>query len=423
MKRKSRKKRIIALFCAVFMLFETANVMLTSASATLEESFTTVTFSKFGISSGAYETNDPATGLAFCGAYDKSLDKTVFSGDISFPSEEVWFQYGFKTDTWECLRFQSVGDGTIVLHNAFTGEDIATLTEDDAGIPLVNNRFNLKISIEFVDISTDSDADKDDVKLGIWFEDKLYNEEFFYVENLASVLGDSVAVCLEQEPSNFQAYSVALNEKKETLSSALKGITLKNFDIADGKYQYTKAGSGQKGFETNGGYAFSLDKTYFSADVVFSSVSGADFRFGGATDPWLGLRFDVVDDAIRLCDAAFSEEEGDKIYYFESELAGVKLTDNKFNLKLSTEYVDSDGDGATDDVKFGVWFNNVLYNNEYIYFPNYALEMGGNLTICASEDAPTSSISMWSDEKLIPKLDFTLFGFTNNWDKELGEEL
>lgn len=90
---------------------------------------------------------------------------------------------------------------------------------------------------------------------------------------------------------------------------------------------------------------------------------------------------------------------------------------------LTTEYVDSDKDGKKDDVKFGIWFNDVLYNQEYIYFPNLVPEMGSNFTICASQDNPKSYIFVQSDPKIKTVVDFSLYGFTKKWNKELGKEI
>ena len=111
--------------------------------------------------------------------------------------------------------------------------------------------------------------------------------------------------------------------------------------------------------------------------------------------------------------------EGDTgTYVFNSVVAGTELTDNWFNIKLSTEYVDSDGDGAKDDVKLGVWFNDVLYDNTYIYLKDYVQYFGNYMSIFV--DNESSFIALKNDKSIDKGIDFTLFGCTKNWAKEIG---
>lgn len=419
------KKKLLALVCALSLCTGLAGTIVTRAETnkTWDENLTMITFSKFRVADGTYGV-DTQTGLGFSGEYGQTLDGTIFSGNVFFSDKkEVWLHYGAPSSNgWTGLRIRSNGDGTLVLHNSFDGVDIAVMDKDTAQVEqLTETILNLKISVQFIDM--EGGQNKDDVKLGIWFNDKLYNERYFELENLATKLGSTISCYVSSNDCQFQAQSVDLNEKKETLNPNLRQITLRNFGISDGKYQFTEAGTGKFGFEANGGYAFSLENTVCSMDIEFSSKGGTDFRYGGGESAWHGLRFDVHGERIRMCDAAYNEEEGDKIYFFDSFLAGVSLLDNQFNLKLSTEFVDYDGDGAEDDVKFGVWFNDVLYNNEYIYFTNYATEMGSNFTVLGSQDIPGSYIKLASDKNVVTELDFSLYGFSKNWDKELGEEL
>ena len=88
-------------------------------------------------------------------------------------------------------------------------------------------------------------------------------------------------------------------------------------------------------------------------------------------------------------------------------------------MKLSTEIVDSDGDGKKDDVKLGVWFNNVLYNNKYIELKDYAQYLGSRMSVFVRGDG--GFVKLKSDSSVYTGVDFALFGFTRNWDAELGE--
>ena len=59
-------------------------------------------------------------------------------------------------------------------------------------------------------------------------------------------------------------------------------------------------------------------------------------------------------------------------------------------MKVSIQYVDNDGDGTKNDVKVGMWFNDKLYENKYIYLKDYAnlgYSMGTWMTIVVFQDA------------------------------------
>ena len=432
--KKRHEKRFLAIVCAVAVAFGVQSaipVMAEQGSLTpraetkWDDDLTMLTFSKFRVGDGSYSV-DTKTGLGFMGEYKDSLDGTIFSGNVWFSDQpEVMLIYGSpQGDGWTGIGIETAGGGKLRLRDRFTNKVIEVFDKDTAGVQkLTEASFNLKISVQFIDMNSDDDNVADDVKLGIWFENKLYNNQYFELENMATKLGSVISCYVSSQDCSLKVESVDLNEKLETMNPTWDQITLKNFGISNGKYHFTEEGALKVGFEANGSYAFDLDGTIFSANVEFSSNRGITFCYGGGPSVWHGLRFDVFGERLRLVDAAFNPEYGNEIYYFESSLAGVELLDNKFNLKLSTEYVDSDGDGAKDDVKFGVWFNGVLYNNEYIYFPNYALEMGSNFTIVGVEEAPTSYLYIESDANVVTRIDFSLYGFTNNWNKELGPEI
>ena len=158
-----------------------------------------------------------------------------------------------------------------------------------------------------------------------------------------------------------------------------------------------------------------LDKTIFSADVYFSNTKGGDFRYAGKENEWCGLHFYNRADG-KLYMKGVKGDTG--TYEFHSLVAGVELTDNWYNLKLTTEFVDSDKDGKKDDVKLGVWFNNVLYDNEYIYLQDYVQHFGKYTAVYV--DKGEGYISVKSDTSVSEGIDFKLFGFTKNWVEEVG---
>ena len=192
---------------------------------------------------------------------------------------------------------------------------------------------------------------------------------------------------------------------EEILTSDYAAITLGNFGIKDGTY--TKA-------MKKGSYALSMHKKVFSVDIEFSKDVGEDFRYGGKADGWHGLRFWSDKTCIYMEDVDGRSEQ----YTFIPLIAGTTLVGEEFNLKISTEYVDCDADGEKDDVKLGVWFNNKLYDNEYIYLKDYKKMLGKNIGVYSSNEI--AYITVKSVAGIETGIDYTIFGFTRNWMQELG---
>ena len=60
----------------------------------------------------------------------------------------------------------------------------------------------------------------------------------------------------------------------------------------------------------------------------------------------------------------------------------------------------------------------VLYNNKYIDLQDYAQHLGSNCGAFVREKG--GFVKLKSDKNVYTGVDFTLFGFTRNWAKELG---
>lgn len=135
-----------------------------------------------------------------------------------------------------------------------------------------------------------------------------------------------------------------------------------------------------------------LNNTVISKDIRFSSVEmdgdhrGGEFYFGGT-----GERMIIgTPDEDKIMETALitiylqkdtshfpnklmlllRDESGESIEELRSEIAGINLIDNTFNLKISTKIVDLDGDGANNDIEAGIWINNKLYGNAFKYLKN-----------------------------------------------------
>ena len=119
-----------------------------------------------------------------------SLDKVVFSDTLHF-SEGAgarWF-FGGVDSVWAGIVIEPTDSGNLVLSNVGTSGNWSAITfiPKVAGCKLVGEDVKITMSFEYVD--SDNDGEKDDVRFGIWFNDKSYLDRSYYLTNKANDLG------------------------------------------------------------------------------------------------------------------------------------------------------------------------------------------------------------------------------------------
>ncbi len=155
------------------------------------------------------------------------------------------------------------------------------------------------------------------------------------------------------------------------LPEGLCEITFRDFGIADDTYTTDVSGM----YSGN-----SLDGTVFTG--VIKAAPGAAVFIGGKTN-WQGIKLIFTEKALSMMNGA-DEKTGFTKLTFDSTAAGTVFTGIDLKLQMSFEFVDNDGGGTENDLKLGMWFNGILYNNNYIYLNNYTDRddtMGRNLQI------------------------------------------
>lgn len=350
---------------------------------------------------------------------DMDLDRTYLDIDVSLcddPSFNNSIRY-LSVDGWQGLQI-GISNGELKIYETSTNTFLYATPISKLGIK-AGMYFNLKLRVDIKD--SDTSKKEKDITLALWvnqeFVPALSGENFAVAPKCVAVgnmLGVYVPnegkICIKSTKGSGNKGPVATEQP----NSNFKEITFGTFDMPDGKYKDIGPELG-----TQGSYILSLNETVFSGNVRFSKEKGADFRYGGKKNPWNGLCFWTTGDGkLYMQDAEDITAGKTNVYTFHPMYAGVQLVDNTFNLKISTQYVDSDKDGDKDDVKLGVWFDDVLYRNEYIYLENYAEKMGSDCSVYVQPSKAWIYIS--SDEDVYIGVDFTLFGFTNNWKKEIG---
>ena len=377
-----------------------------SEPQTLPEDFTKISFHSFDIDNGIYGSND---NLTVQGKYQGSLDRTLFSGDVIFDNVGGFLSYAGGETAWHGMRFDPQSNGTIIVCEAEGKFAQTILTPELAGTALVGSRFNLKITTEFIE--ADHDGLKNDVKFGIWINDVLYKNQYLYAADYADIMGVNMGIWCPQEGTSMtvDAGEVDYGEPIQP-DASWKVISFSSFGVKDGTYGYDENGLAVVGNFFNAAKGKTLDGTLLTATVYMDKDT--DIRIGGKDNPWNGFVFMAVEDYIQLY------VHDVPVYKFTPTAAGTVLVGEKLQLQLSVVYVDSDEDGAKDDVQLGVWFNGVLYKNKFLEFQDIAPALGSMMSIYSSNKGNVVKIISADVDN---NADLRLFGFDENYEEYLDK--
>lgn len=135
-----------------------------------------------------------------------------------------------------------------------------------------------------------------------------------------------------------------------------------------------------------------LNNKTFSADVQFDATN-SELRVGGTDDNiWGGIRLKRINDSY----FAFSNTFGMAETLISTEEVGLGSTNEKFNLKIDFEYVALDTDAIINDVKYGIWINDFLVDQTYLYSKDDADKFGvWALVYCPNEYGKVAISTEW----------------------------
>ncbi len=345
-----------------------------------EVDYEKLTFADFGAMDGQIlsgKTGEKVTYATLPG----TLDGILFQGKYNFPSMEKAKQFGniyLGRPDWWAIGIVPDSAGNINLNVISDGSGIddstlCNLTQRYSDVQLRENEdLEIAISVKYENTT----ATTTDLKIGIWVNGVLKQGKYIYARN---VLLSDLTRCLHTYDSanDCGVGVVSVGQWKiNTLPVDFADITLSDGNIPDGDTF------------TYGNFARieSLDKTLFSANVQFNTA-GARLHLGctpGAANGYsgMGLRLESNGTLVLGNELGVPAEEkpnvltsiGLNFFVFNSRVAGLgdTFTGKNFLLQISTEFVDCDNDGEKDDIKLGVFFDGVLYCNNYIYIPGEA---------------------------------------------------
>ena len=209
-----------------------------------------------------------------------------------------------------------------------------------------------------------------------------------YLNGMAEHLGFYMGIYCDSEDAKLTVKSVVDMVVGKQPDESLKKISFADYGIEDGKYGINNVDYTPFDFSVEGLYkGGTIDGVLFDGNLLYSEDGGATVTIGGKDDAWHGFRL-TNNEAGRL--VLSNVTGGDKNVFrsltFSEQIAGAQLIGKEFNFKMSIQFEDFDGDGVKDDVKLGLWFNNILYANQYLYLEGFAEYIGYHMGIfCETE--------------------------------------
>ena len=357
-------KRLIALLLGICMIcttcFHAVNVKATDS----ETQFTELTLSDLGISSGSY--NAGASGTYADGFENTIVSFYATSTTVAGPPRIHFGSWGQTDRTGINVLFY--GEVLVVGNDGFDGDETKKLDytrnevlASDFGLTsFVDAKILYQLKTEY--LALDADGTKNDIRFILYVN----QQEAISVDIKDQVdkLGEYVYFCdgihVLEDYTDVKLKDVRLNESPE---ANYEKLTLSDFEIADGSLNTIG--------ETTVNLGSTLDKTLFQAKMYFPKTDFGSFFLGGAD--WNGISVKTYGDG-NLYMYVISTTGT-----YELVIDPVKVETNLFendNLQfaISTQFVELDETTGTTKLKIGVWFDGVLYNNEYFMTEEVAVE-------------------------------------------------
>lgn len=317
-----------------------------------------------------------------------SLHETYFQAKMTFP-EGNFGQFFLGSGSYYGILLDDGTNGTdkginvsiVSSYNSSQqwGVKLGTLTEEIAG-NLRNKELNIGISVKFVEINTSTQSGN--LEIGVWLDGVLYNGTRFVTKGAVrgsvpvteTKLANYIKRVHTQGASNIKITSVTEGTEK-TLPTDFEKYTL-----ADTAPQFATVNANTGDVS---GYlpCTSLDKVLYSNWIQFSADYQQYHYASTASNSYAGITFYPSDGRANLNIAKVAGSVpvvGVKVS--AKDAIGKDAFDTEFLLQFTTEYVDADFDGNQDDLKFGVWFNGVLYHNQYFYYTDAVSHLGMRVT-------------------------------------------
>ncbi|MBQ8494583.1 MAG: hypothetical protein IJ465_02365, partial [Clostridia bacterium] len=372
----------------------------------------------FGVQDGTYEMSGGlydghAGSIAGVNRIDKSIlvfDEITFNGQVHMNFFGATNDLGWKLLADGDVLALTSGYGHVIANNGYS---YIVLNDAIAGVDTVGGTYSLKISVIYEgDVAT----------MGIWFNDVLYNDEYFVFDISAEKAGsDEFGAYLAFRSDTTGTVTIQTTSKEpdgptpppvitpSTPPQDLNKITFHSYGIADDVYAKN----------INGMYNGDIDGTIFSGYIKQSVLNHfrlggtPDLNYGGGAGDWGGLIY-RPNDATGGKTLVVEGSVAIPGWYIEvnaSVFGMTTLYDSEYFLQQSIEFVDNDNDGEKDDLKLGIWINGVMIApyalndtgcaaDGYIYKNDVACNVGNLMMLYVADFGDNSTITVRSDENV-----------------------
>lgn len=313
---------------------------------------------------------------------DEFLDHTVFTAKVSFsPSGENRLYLG---GSWKGVFFQGTQNG-IQLCRASNGALIKRFSDAEAGCQLIQNSdLKLTVSFEFLN----NDRTNTDLKIGVFFNGNLYQNEYITCTGFNTAdLKQLIKLYVKNSALTVASASTPVPAYLDDYTTTTIGLSygVKNSTNAIGRSN--------------------VDGTLFGVRVTFANANQW-LQYGGNGSGWYGIRFQL-NGANLQAGCSTSELKNysgtNTSVVFDPKIAfgdgSETFVGKTFDLHISTEIVNHDGQGDALDVRYGFYFNGKLYNNAYVYSYDTAGTVG-NYVGFQSQIPAYSAIGSISNKKI-----------------------
>lgn len=407
-----------------YLFFSGGIVKSTEDASVKPPVFSEITFSSFGVEDGTYGYN--GVDLAVTGSSESGYVNKSFAGTVKFSSQKSsMLNLAGKDSAWEGVRLVTTGDNQLYFAEAY--ERFVAIPIDLDIVPM-DTDVDIKLSFEVTDL--DEDGKKDDVRFWLYVNDVLYRgAPIAKIADYAQYLGNYFGIYSDSEQSSVTVKSKVIPGAGEEESPeeplpqktpeelGFKEITLNSFGLENNDTYAVEDPSGYWRFDTyiRTGIS-SLDMTCLNTRVQFAKDTDARINYVSA-DGWHGIAIFAQNDKLYLTDAEDGEGKG-----FSLKELGLKSLYEPFDLKLGIRLgsfgigtdINGNQESQCDEVLVSMWINDKLVVQD-LAFQNIILAGNGIGMYLTS-----GSITLGTPEGAYTGADFSLVGFTKNWEKELG---
>ncbi len=397
--KKRHVKRWIAIFCAILILpwslWLSGNPQSVDAS---KASLTEWTIADAGLADGNYTSlNNNETTLTDT---DVSLIGTAFTTMVKFDSGNFWIGSGYS-DTPQHRGFyiqpnggnlffeyfpngeRTTNSSFTTVTNASTGASREVLTPEKAGVTSFTDEINKFTLTVQEDTEDEDDNESRNIKVGIWFNDQLYDKTYFYVEGSTSTMPKSLAFNWGDSIYLAKPASDESDNKTDKITSP---DDLTAWTPEDAHITYGVELANMTGGTVNAAVG-SLNGTVFKSRIDFPSAAEIGsgnvlyINIGGAAGKSsrtyvLGAMADG--DYLRLVPySGGTAQDADiqKLTPADFGMEGTTLLGQELDVMITTEFENVKSESGVDkaDVRLGIYINGTLYKGAYVVLKDYTI--------------------------------------------------